>query len=404
MGQRIGESLEFEERIQNTWIIDTHSHPFRYVRLSPEHLAGLLAIGGPAYEGGEGFRDLETLLIYRFMLRELSKLLEVDGLGDPLKIMKKRSGLVERSFRDYVELLFRQARIRGLVIDDGYSEARGEHALPNLRIEEFEELLPRWISARYIHRIEPDVKRIFEESSTFTDFVADIEHTIEKFAKDSRYVGFKSIIAYRTGLDISWRDEDEARKEFTECKEKHCEQTWFGPVIRILREYVLSLVVERCRKYGKVVQIHTGIGDKDILLSKSFPHLLFQFLKDERTRKTKIVLVHGGYPNVAITSYLANAFPNVYMDISVATPFGLANLEHRIREALELAPASKIMYASDGYYTPELHWISAVALRKALISLLKEWLSLDLIDLSDALEIAERILYKNAVNVYSLEI
>ncbi|MEM0005898.1 MAG: amidohydrolase family protein, partial [Ignisphaera sp.] len=158
------------------------------------------------------------------------------------------------------------------------------------------------------------------------------------------------------------------------------------------------------RKYGKVVQIHTGIGDKDILLSKSFPHLLFQFLKDERTRKTKIVLVHGGYPNVAITSYLANAFPNVYMDISVATPFGLANLEHRIREALELAPASKIMYASDGYYTPELHWISAVALRKALISLLKEWLSLDLIDLSDALEIAERILYKNAVNVYSLEI
>ncbi|MCS7111583.1 MAG: amidohydrolase family protein [Ignisphaera sp.] len=397
------DNRELEDGIQRVWIVDTHSHPFKFTRLTTSHLAGLLAIGGPAYES-DGFKDLESLLVYKFLMRELSKLLGLESAKDPERVMEVRSELAERSFRDYVELLFERAGIKGLIIDDGYSEAGGEHALPYIEIGEFEKNLPKWVSVRYLHRIEPDIRRIFEESDSFSDFASGIEYSIEKFARDPRYVGFKSIIAYRTGLEVLWRSEEEARREFMECKKGYCEQAWFGPVARILREYVLSLVVEKCREHGRVVQIHTGIGDKDILLVKSFPHLLFPFLKDERVRKTKIVLVHGGYPNVVMTSYLANAFPNVYMDVSVATPFGLSNLENRIREALELAPASKIMYASDGYYTPEIHWVGAIAFRRAFATVLKELVSSEFLEVDDALEIAGRILYRNAAHVYSFEI
>jgi len=397
-----GDLEELDHKIWEIWAIDTHAHPFthRVARLSADHLAGLLAIGRPAYEGSvEG--DLRDLIAYRFAVRELSKLL---GAGSPEEALSKRSRLAEEDFRGYVEMLLKHARINGFVIDDGYSEARGEHALPLVRIDEFESYLPEWVSVKYLHRIEPDIKRLYEESTTFSDFSAGIEDMIERYAKDPRYAGFKSIIAYRTGLELSWRGEDEARREFERCKAGSCERSWFGPVMRAVREYVLSLVVEKSGGFGKVVQVHTGIGDSDIVLPKSFPHLIFDFLKDERARRTRIILVHGGYPSVAMASYLVNAFSNVYMDLSIASPFGMANLEQRIREALELAPFSKVMYASDGYYVPEIHWIGAVAFRKALASALKSLTLSGFLTYDEAVEAASKILSGNAISVYGFQL
>jgi predicted TIM-barrel fold metal-dependent hydrolase len=129
---------------------------------------------------------------------------------------------------------------------------------------------------------------------------------------------------------------------------------------------------------------------------------LFDLLKEERVRNAKINLVHGGYPNVVFASYLANAFPNVFMDISIATPFGLANLENRIKEAIELAPASKVMYASDGYYIPELHWAGAILFKKALKRVLNDLINTYKFDEDDALRVARMIAYENAERVYGM--
>jgi predicted TIM-barrel fold metal-dependent hydrolase len=217
-------------------------------------------------------------------------------------------------------------------------------------------------------------------------------------------VGFKTIIAYRVGLSIEWGDESRARRDFEEAKRGRAATSWFGPVVKSLREYVVSMAVEKAARFGKVVQVHTGIGDKDIVLSRASPVHLFGFLKDDRARRAKIVLVHGGYPWTVLASYLANAFPNVYMDLSIATPFGVANLDQRISESLELAPYTKVMYASDGYYVPEIVWLSAVAFREALSRVLGDLAAKDIITPGEALEITESILYRNAERVYGVEV
>ncbi|MEB3860413.1 MAG: amidohydrolase family protein [Desulfurococcales archaeon] len=390
--------------LENIIIVDTHVHPFnpRLSTLTPEHLAALLAIGGPGYEPGKAVGETSNLIVYRYTVRRLARLLGVSV--DSGEVLRARNLEASKDLRSYVSRLFSDAGIAGLIIDDGHSEAVGEHALPMVDLGEFEKSVPGHVKLWYLHRLEPDIAAALSESSTFNDFVERIEDVLESFARNPRYVGFKTIIAYRVGLAIEWGDEARARKDFGEVKQGKAASSWFGPLVKSLREYVVSMAIEKAAKHGKAVQVHTGIGDKDIVLDKSSPIHIFGFLKDERARRAKIILVHGGYPWTSLASYLVNAFPNVYMDLSIATPFGLANLDQRIRESLELAPYTKVMYASDGYYVPEIAWISAVAFREALSRVLRDLEAKDIITETEAADIAEAILYKNAERVYNIEV
>lgn len=396
-------SVAIDSFIDELNLIDTHAHPFNpsLKRISNEQLSMLLAIGSPEYESSSvsHVSDLKELLLYKFIIKELARLLNVKN--DENSIINKRNSLAE-NFKNYVEILLNDAKIAGFVFDDGYSEAKGEHALPHINIYDFKELLPKNMKLKFLHRIEPDIKNCFEKASDFESFIREIEDIVDSYIKNPEYAGFKTIIAYRTGLDIKLRSEEEAKNEFRRYKKGEGERKWFGPELKITREYVVSLIIEKISKSSKVLQIHTGIGDKDIVLNKSFPYLLFDLLKEERVRNAKIILVHGGYPNVVFASYLANAFPNVFMDISIATPFGLANLENRIKEAIELAPASKVMYASDGYYIPELHWAGAILFKKALKRVLNDLINTYKFDEDDALRVARMIAYENAERVYGM--
>lgn len=385
-------------------VVDTHVHPFnpRLTALTPEHLAALLAIGGPGYEEGSSVGEATRLLVYKFTLRRLAGLLGVPA-GER-EVIGARSAEASRDFKSYVGKLFSNAKISGLVVDDGHSEALGEHALPKVDLGEFERSLPSHVGVWYLHRVEPEIAQALAGSATFGDFEAKIEEALERFARSPRYVGFKTIVAYRVGLELEWGDPSKARRDFEEAKLGGGERAWFGPVVKRLREYVVSLAAEKAAAHGKVLQVHTGIGDKDIVLGKASPTSLFGFLKDERARKTKIVLVHGGYPWTTLASYLTNAFPNVYMDLSIATPFGVANLDQRVREALELAPYTKILYASDGYYVPEIAWISAVAFKESLSRVLDELEAKGLLAGEEKREVAECMLYRNAERVYGLKV
>lgn len=383
-------------------VIDTHIHPFnpRLVELTPEHLAALLAIGGPGYEPGKSVGEVTSLLVYRFTVRRLARLLGAPARGD--EVVRARNLEVSRDFKAYVARLFSDAKISGLVVDDGHSEALGEHALPKIDLGEFEENVPKWVNVWYLHRVEPDIAMALNESATFRDFESRIDEVLESFVRNPRYVGFKTVIAYRVGLDLEWGDEARARQDFEDAKQGRAKRSWFGPVVKHLREYVVSMAVEKAAAHGKVLQIHTGIGDKDIVLDKASPVSIFGFLKDSRVRRAKIVLVHGGYPWTALASYLVNAFPNVYMDLSIATPFGLINLDQRIRESLELAPYTKVMYASDGYYIPEISWISAIAFKESLARVIEDLRAKGLVAEDEAQEIAESVLYRNAERIYGL--
>ena len=92
----------------------------------------------------------------------------------------------------------------------------------------------------------------------------------------------------------------------------------------------------------------------------------------ERFRTTPFVLLHC-YPYVREAGWLAHVYANVYFDLSLTIPH-VARGAEALREALELAPVSKLLYASDAALAPELYFLGAKRWREALAEVLPELL------------------------------
>jgi predicted TIM-barrel fold metal-dependent hydrolase len=115
----------------------------------------------------------------------------------------------------------------------------------------------------------------------------------------------------------------------------------------------------------------------------------------ERFRATPFVLLHC-YPFVREAGWLAHVYGNVWFDLSLTIPHVSRPAEH-LRQALELAPVSKLLYASDAARTPELYYLAAKWWREALAEVLSEELPEQ-----EAEQAARSILRENALALYGL--
>jgi predicted TIM-barrel fold metal-dependent hydrolase len=141
------------------------------------------------------------------------------------------------------------------------------------------------------------------------------------------------------------------------------------------------------------VQVHCGFGDADLFLPRADPALLAPLI--ERHHDTPFVLLHC-YPFVRHAGWLAHVYPNVFFDVSLTIPHVWRAAE-MVREALELAPVSKLLYASDAARAPELYYLAARGWRAALAEVLWEAL-----EPAEAAAAARRILRENALGLYGL--
>jgi predicted TIM-barrel fold metal-dependent hydrolase len=140
------------------------------------------------------------------------------------------------------------------------------------------------------------------------------------------------------------------------------------------------------------VQVHCGFGDSDLLLPHADPGWLKPVI--ERFEETPFVLLHC-YPFVREAGWLAHVYANVYFDLSLTIPY-VARGAEMLREALELAPVSKLMYASDAARAPELYFLAAKRWREALAEVLP-----GLLPAGQAVEAARAILRENALKLYA---
>src|SRR5207244_7830854 len=139
------------------------------------------------------------------------------------------------------------------------------------------------------------------------------------------------------------------------------------------------------------VQVHAGFGDSAVFLPRVHPGYLKPLI--ERFRDTAFVLLHC-YPFVREAGWLAHVYGNVYFDLSLTIPH-VARPAEMVRQALELAPVSKLLYASDAARSPELYYLAAKWWREALAEVLPELLGEE-----DAADAATKILRENALELY----
>jgi predicted TIM-barrel fold metal-dependent hydrolase len=206
-------------------------------------------------------------------------------------------------------------------------------------------------------------------------------------------VATKSVLAYRGGFDgdLSQPSPREVAEAATRWRD--------AGGMRLTDRVLLRFGVHEALRLGKPLQFHVGFGDRDCDLHRTNPMLLLDLLR--HSGATPIVLLHC-YPYEREAGYLAQAFNNVYLDTGLSINYLGARAEDFIARTLELAPFRKILYSSDAFGPPELHYLGAKLWRDGMTSVLGDFVDRGEWSVQDALRVAELIGRGNATRVYQL--
>ncbi|MBV9710427.1 MAG: amidohydrolase family protein, partial [Ktedonobacteraceae bacterium] len=250
-------------------------------------------------------------------------------------------------------------------------------------------------------RLEVLMQDLIVEYDDFDEVVERLSNEVEQ-SRQHGYCALKSIVAYRTGLNIAEWAKDEAVASFREARTEVADKK-----LRIahkpLLDYLLHVAFAVAAERGLPIQFHTGYGDGDVDMRLANPLHLRDVLERPDYQTMQVILLHESYPYCQYGAYLAAIYPHVYFDLSYTIPF-VDRLEMLAftRQALSIAPASKLMYSSDGIYLPEMHWAGAIRGRKILGQVLQEMISAEEIDEQQAYRLAQQILHDTAYTVYGL--
>lgn len=370
-------------------IIDTHAHPFpaSTVQLTVAQLRAALAVS----LRGAASPVNDTGLLSRVTCHELGRFLRAEGTLEAL--VSARNEAARESYSGYIERLFADAGIAALLVDHGYPSS------PVLDFAPFAALLPVPVFQGYrIERFFPTGSFHGEPGNapmkSFNDMLEQFEDRLDYAITGEGCTFFKSIVAYRTGLDIrpvgivDARDAWQAHRVYGDSFEK------------VVRDYLFVVTARKSREHGVPFQVHTGHTSHVNVWPNVNPILLTPLLNSGLLEGTTIVLVHGGYPYCTEAGYLTSVYGDLYLDLSLMIPWASIGITARILQTLEAAPTAKVMYGSDGITTPELHWISAIVARRALGAALDQLRGAHFISANEGEEIAHDVLWRTASRIY----
>lgn len=332
-------------------------------------------------------RDVPHSLVYHWAIRELASLLGCEPQAAAVHAARRERGL-ESLTREIVE----RANFKTWLVDTGYGTDT------TFGLDELRSFVA--CDIREIVRLEPLIERLILAATDFDGFL-DAYRAALSDLRGSGYVAMKSVLAYRTGLQIERVDRSTAAAAFGPVHEMARRDGRLRIESKPLLDFLILAAVEESARQEVPIQFHTGLGDPDLDLTKADPAGL-RLLFSDAYRAAPIVLLHTGYPYVRSLSYLAAMYPNVYADLGEVQLFVAGDLRSIVRELLGLAPMNKILFSTDASLVPELYWLGAQAGRRALGQVLDEHIAEGLIDERTAIGMAEMVLWRNAERVYRL--
>ncbi|GAA3791657.1 amidohydrolase family protein [Sphaerisporangium flaviroseum] len=212
-------------------------------------------------------------------------------------------------------------------------------------------------------------------------------------------VGLKSIAAYRVGLALP--GERPGDPEVTAAAGRWLASIEKGAPPRLADVTLQSFLVWCGVDRGLPIQFHVGYGDSDVDLHRCDPLLLTDLLRALAPTGTPVMLLHN-YPYHRQAGYLAQVFPDVYVDVGLA----IHNVGNRARalvaETLELAPFGKFLFSSDAFGLAELYHLGSLLFRHGLSDFLRSGLDDGAWTEHDADRIAHLVGVENAHRVYRL--
>ncbi len=341
-------------------------------------------------DSGPGNHLVVESAYYQRLLRAMAEYYDVEE--DESAVLAARAAF---STPELVQRLFADASISGVVVDLGYPS-------PEMSLAGDEFVAATNTDYGGLLRLE----LLFQQRVSELATLKEVQEKIRDDVKDLRgagFVGLKSIVGYRTGLEIERWSIDEVASSFADARR---EVQGTGSVRlghKPLLDSLLHLALEQATHDELPVQFHVGYGDHDVDLRTASPLLLRSLMEDPAYAALPIVLLHGCWPYFREGAFLASIYPRVFLDISFGIPFlGALELSNITQAVLGTAPFGKIMYSSDGARVPEIFWLSAYDGRRILSSVLGEMVGEGDLGASKVLSVAEQILATNAQRLYGL--
>ena len=369
-------------------IVDNHCHPM----LLQQNMDALQfrSYFSEATDASFALKHVSNTVYYLWLLRQLSNIYGTGRAEDAI-IAARNSQSPDSLMRSLIQA----ANIDTLILDVAHP-APDECYAPELIGS-----VAQCHTAKLL-RLEVLMQDLIVAHDDFDEVIARFSAEVEH-SRQHGYCALKSIVAYRTGLNIAEWTKDEAALSFREARTEAIEKGQLRIAHKPLLDYLLHVAFAIAAERSLPIQFHTGYGDGDLDMRLANPLHLRAVLERSDYQTMQVILLHESYPYCQYGAYLAAIYPHVYFDLSYTIPF-VDKLEMLAftRQALSIAPASKLMYSSDGIFVPEMHWAGAIRGRKILGQVLQDMISAEEIDEQQAYRLAQQILHDTAYSVYGL--
>lgn len=326
-------------------------------------------------------QDLRNTVVFEDALWTAATALKVDP---DLAVVQK--ALHDADFKHYCRALFRSAGYDRLYVDTGYSPD-GAMSLADLSQCLGMAVYP-------ILRLESTAEQLLGSSRTFGEWIERVKGVVQGAHREG-YRGFKSIIAYRSGLGVYRVEESIAQEHWTLMKKAKATRLEDPALLNYLLHAMTPLIIAQ----SLPLQFHTGYGDPDTDLRSGNPLHLRDYLEEYAPQGHQVVLLHT-YPYQREAGYLASVYPGVYADVSLASPLAASRATQYWQDLLELAPASRVLYASDAHSRPESFVLAARFFRESINQYLDRAVAEHHVRAEVAHRWAEEMAFGNAVGLY----
>lgn len=363
--------MNLGEKILQLPAVDQHAHNMRKATAQVPFEAAF----SESYDNDVWENQTPETIFYKRSLRQLSKLWGCGSSGQEVKAYREG-----RTPEELTKELITASNLSFLLLDDGLNP---DEIQPWTWHEQF-------VPTRRVLRLEQLAEELIEQCEDLTQVERAFSETLRSTGRE--VVGFKSIAAYRGGLNVKPATRESAELDMLEYHGRLSHSPLYS--------HLLYLALEIASARDLPVQFHTGFGDPDLRLDEGNPILLTDLIE----RFTcPFVLLHAGYPYTREAGFLASVYPNVWVDFGLTIPFlSTAGMRKCLSELFELSPLNRLMYSSDASLIPELYYLGSLNSRLALNSVLEECKNNNDLTDDEAVVVAEMLLSKNALNLYEL--
>lgn len=166
-----------------------------------------------------------------------------------------------------------------------------------------------------------------------------------------------------------------------------------------LQDYLVHKMIQVASHLSLPIQIHTGLQEgNENIIANSRPTLLTNLFREYQT--VRFDIFHGGYPYSGELATLAKNFQNVYIDLCWLHMISPVRARHALSEWLDTVPSNKIFGFGGDYRFIEGVYGHAVLARANITHVLAEKVDEGIMSVSQAIQIASRLLRDNAYNVF----